>query len=82
MGDDQQHDAAADEEATHAAEPHVGHSTSRLNRLRAAVLGANDGIVSVAGIVVGVAGATPLRGPIFTAGLAAVVGGAVSMALG
>jgi hypothetical protein len=53
MGDDQQHDAAADEEATHAAEPHVGHSTSRLNRLRAAVLGANDGIVSVAGIVVG-----------------------------
>ncbi len=83
MGDDQQQaDAAANKETPHTAEPHAGHSTSRLNRLRAAVLGANDGIVSVAGIVVGVAGATPLRGPIFTAGLAAVVGGAVSMALG
>jgi VIT1/CCC1 family predicted Fe2+/Mn2+ transporter len=50
--------------------------------LRAAVLGANDGIVSVAGIVVGVAGATSARGPIFTAGLAGLVAGAVSMALG
>ncbi len=78
----QQVDAAASEQPTHAAEPHAGHSTGRLNRLRAAVLGANDGIVSVAGIVVGVAGATQLRGPIFTAGLAALVGGAVSMALG
>jgi VIT1/CCC1 family predicted Fe2+/Mn2+ transporter len=66
----------------HAAEPHAGHSVGRLNWLRAAVLGANDGIVSVAGIVVGVAGATSLRGPIFTAGLAALVAGAVSMALG
>jgi len=46
------------------------------------VLGANDGIVSVAGIVIGVAGATTARGPIFTAGLAGLVGGAVSMALG
>jgi VIT1/CCC1 family predicted Fe2+/Mn2+ transporter len=46
------------------------------------VLGANDGIVSVAGIVVGVAGATTARGPIFTAGLAGLVGGAVSMSLG
>lgn len=83
MADDQyQPDAAADAETPHAAEPHARHSTGRLNRLRAAVLGANDGIVSVAGIVVGVAGATPQRGPIFTAGLAAVVGGAVSMALG
>jgi VIT1/CCC1 family predicted Fe2+/Mn2+ transporter len=43
------------------------------------VLGANGGIVSVAGIVIGVAGATTARGPIFTAGL---VAGAVSMALG
>jgi VIT1/CCC1 family predicted Fe2+/Mn2+ transporter len=50
--------------------------------LRAAVLGANDGIVSVAGIVLGVAGATTSRGPIFTAGLAGLVAGAVSMALG
>ena len=54
----------------------------RLNWLRAGVLGANDGIVSVAGIVIGVAGATADRGAIFTAGLAGLVGGAVSMALG
>ncbi|MCE3556101.1 VIT family protein [Pseudonocardia sp. RS11V-5] len=54
----------------------------RLNWLRAGVLGANDGIVSVAGLVVGVAAATVQRGPIFTAGLAGLVAGAVSMALG
>jgi vacuolar iron transporter family protein len=75
-------DAAASGEPTHAAEPHVRHATGRLNWLRAAVLGANDGIVSVAGIVVGVAGASSYRGAIFTAGLAAIVAGAVSMALG
>jgi VIT1/CCC1 family predicted Fe2+/Mn2+ transporter len=50
--------------------------------LRAGVLGADDGIVSVAGIVIGVAGATSSRGPIFTAGIAGLVTGAVSMALG
>ncbi len=55
---------------------------SRLNRLRAGVLGANDGIVSVAGIVTGVAGATAARGAILTAGIAGLVAGAVSMALG
>ncbi|TXL57521.1 VIT1/CCC1 transporter family protein [Aeromicrobium terrae] len=55
---------------------------SRLNWLRAGVLGANDGIVSTAGLVVGVAGATADRGVIFTAGLAGVVAGAVSMGLG
>jgi VIT1/CCC1 family predicted Fe2+/Mn2+ transporter len=44
--------------------------------------GANDGIVSVAGLVVGVAGATTDRGPLFLAGIAGVVAGAVSMALG
>jgi VIT1/CCC1 family predicted Fe2+/Mn2+ transporter len=63
-------------------EPHAGASAGKLNWLRAGVLGANDGIVSVAGIVVGVAGATTSRGPIFTAGLAGLVAGAVSMALG
>lgn len=63
-------------------EPHAGGGAGRLNWLRAGVLGANDGIVSVAGIVVGVAGATAARGPIFTAGLAGLVAGAVSMALG
>lgn len=62
-------------------EPHAGLG-SRLNWLRAGVLGANDGIVSVAGLVVGVAGATALRGPILAAGLAGLVAGAVSMALG
>ena len=62
-------------------EPH-GSAAGRLNWLRAAVLGANDGIVSVAGIVVGVAGATSAQGPIFTAGIAGLSAGAVSMALG
>jgi len=74
--------AAAAGRPTHAGEAHLPGRAARLNRLRAAVLGANDGIVSVAGIVVGVAGATPARGPIFTAGLAGLVAGAVSMALG
>jgi vacuolar iron transporter family protein len=55
---------------------------SRLNWLRAAVLGANDGIVSIAAIVVGVAGATNSSGVIFTAGLAGLVAGALSMAAG
>ncbi|WP_245708839.1 VIT1/CCC1 transporter family protein [Ruania alba] len=55
---------------------------SRLNWLRAGVLGANDGIVSVAAVVVGVAGVTNSTGPILVAGLAAVLGGAISMALG
>ena len=54
----------------------------RLNWLRAGVLGANDGIVSVAAIVVGVAGATSEVAPILTAGAAGLVGGAISMALG
>ena len=68
--------------ATHADEPHAGGLGGKLNWLRAGVLGANDGIVSVAGLVVGVAGATAERAPIFTAGLAGLVAGAVSMALG
>src|SRR6185295_2112594 len=74
--------AAESGQATHPQEPHSGGAAGRLNWLRAAVLGANDGIVSVAGIVIGVAGATTNRGPIFTAGLAGLVAGAVSMALG
>ena len=60
----------------------TGGTAGRLNWLRAGVLGADDGIVSVAGIVIGVAGATSARAPIFTAGLAGLVAGAVSMALG
>ena len=74
--------AAVAGDATHPAEPHSGGGAGRLNWLRAAVMGADDGIVSVAGLVVGVAGATTSRGPIFTAGLAALVAGAVSMAFG
>ncbi|HEV6954253.1 MAG TPA: VIT family protein [Promicromonospora sp.] len=68
--------------ATHPDEPHTGGLAERLNWLRAGVLGANDGIVSVAAVAVGVAAATSSTGPILTAGLAALVGGAVSMALG
>ena len=52
---------------------------SRLNWLRAGVLGANDGIVSTAGIVVGVAGASPGAGAVLVAGVAALVAGALSM---
>src|ERR1017187_4252648 len=67
----------------HKDEPHeTGGTAAKLSWLRAAVLGADDGIVSVAGIVIGVAGATSATGPIFTAGLAGLVAGAVSMALG
>lgn len=57
-------------------------SVSKLNRLRASVLGANDGIVSISALIVGVAGATTDRGAIFTAGLAGLVAGALSMAVG
>jgi vacuolar iron transporter family protein len=68
--------------AQHPNEPHVAGVAQRLNWLRAGVLGANDGIVSVAAIVVGVAGVTTSAAPILTAGIAGLVGGAVSMALG
>ncbi len=66
----------------HAQEPHVGGVAARLNWLRAGVLGANDGIVSVAAVVVGVAGATTAIPAILSAGAAALIGGAISMALG
>ena len=69
-------------EVTHADEPHSGGLANRLNWLRAGVLGANDGIVSVAAIAVGVAGATRALGPIVAASVAGLVGGAISMALG
>jgi VIT1/CCC1 family predicted Fe2+/Mn2+ transporter len=54
----------------------------KLNWLRAAVLGANDGIVSTASIVVGVAGASNASGFIITAGVAGLTAGALSMAVG
>ncbi len=67
---------------TQKVEPHVGAINTKLNWLRAGVLGANDGIVSIAGIVIGVAAAVAERGPIFTAGLAGLAAGALSMAMG
>jgi VIT1/CCC1 family predicted Fe2+/Mn2+ transporter len=63
-------------------EPHRGSLSGRLNWLRAGVLGANDGIVSVAAMVVGVAGATSSVPALVAAGAAGVVGGAISMGLG
>jgi VIT1/CCC1 family predicted Fe2+/Mn2+ transporter len=75
-------DSTAEVPALHDDEPHEGSISSRLNWLRAGVLGANDGIVSVAGIVVGVAGATTDRHTILIAGVAGLVAGALSMAAG
>ncbi|MGC4948155.1 VIT1/CCC1 transporter family protein [Streptomyces sp. DT224] len=63
-------------------EPHGAGLGARLNWLRAAVLGANDGVVSTAGLVVGVAGATDDRGALLTAGLAGLLAGSLSMAAG
>ncbi|MDN5789975.1 MAG: VIT family protein [Micrococcales bacterium] len=63
-------------------EPHDESLAARLNWLRASVLGANDGIVSTAGVVVGVAGATGDKGAIMLAGIAALAAGAMSMAAG
>jgi len=72
---------------TSSIQPHQGEQqdeavSARLNWLRAGVLGANDGIVSVAGIVAGVAGATTGRTEILIAGIAGLVAGALSMAAG
>ena len=66
----------------HPDEPHIGGFASRRKSLRAGVLGADDGIVSVAGIVRGLAGATAARGPILSAGVAWPPAGAMSVTLG
>src|SRR6478735_5250201 len=66
----------------HAHEPHEGGLNNRLNWLRAAVLGANDGIVSTAGIVIGALGATSNRSAIVIAGVAGLAAGAMSMGAG
>jgi VIT1/CCC1 family predicted Fe2+/Mn2+ transporter len=63
-------------------EHHNFNDNSKLNWLRAAVLGANDGVVSVASIVLGVAGATSQTSVILTSGIAGLVAGALSMAVG
>lgn len=75
-------DDAGITDGAHPFEPHSGSITGRLNWLRAGVLGANDGIISTAGLVIGVAAATADRTEIATAGVAGLVAGAVSMALG
>jgi VIT1/CCC1 family predicted Fe2+/Mn2+ transporter len=59
-----------------------GHKIHRIGWLRAAVLGANDGIVSTASLVVGVAAAEAARGSVLVAGVAGLVAGAMSMAAG
>ncbi|MCA0156711.1 VIT family protein [Tsukamurella sp. M9C] len=69
-------------EGTHEFEPHHAAIGDRLNWLRAGVLGANDGLISTAGIVIGVAAATGESSAILTAGIAGLTAGAVSMALG
>lgn len=58
------------------------HRTGRIGWLRAAVLGANDGIVSTASLLVGLAAAEATRGNIIVAGVAGLVAGAMSMAAG
>jgi VIT1/CCC1 family predicted Fe2+/Mn2+ transporter len=58
------------------------HRTERIGWLRASVLGANDGIVSTASLVVGVAASNAARGDVIVAGVAGLVAGALSMAAG
>ena len=74
-------DDGSDAEPPHH-EPHDPGLAGRLNWLRAGVLGANDGIVSTAAIVLGIAGATTDRGPVILAGLVGLMAGAMSMAVG
>ena len=59
-----------------------GHYIHRSNWLRAAVLGANDGIISVSSLAIGVAAASSTREPIVFAAVAGLVAGAISMAAG
>lgn len=74
--------SAPQDVAPHEGEQHALSIGARLNWLRAGVLGANDGVVSTAGLVVGVAAATTNRSAILTAGVAGLVAGALSMAAG
>ena len=65
--------------SAHPDDPHYVHRTGWL---RAAVLGANDGIISVSSLIIGVAAATPDQGAIMIAGVAALIAGAMSMSAG
>ena len=71
-----------DEEPQHWHDDIGDDISGRLNWLRAGVLGANDGIVSTAGVVMGVAGATDDSAAILIAGIAALTAGALSMGAG
>lgn len=73
---------AADETPLEAVSSQEGEMNSKLNWLRAGVLGANDGIVSTAGLVVGVAGASVTGSHLLISGIAGLVAGALSMAAG
>ncbi|WP_296717464.1 VIT family protein [Erythrobacter sp.] len=68
--------------ASASAHPDDPHFVHRTGWLRAAVLGANDGIVSVASLIIGVAAAGPAPGAVLIAGVAGLVAGAMSMAAG
>src|SRR5690348_2529606 len=63
-------------------EAHAAGMGVRLNWLQAAVLGANDGVVSLASLAVGIAGATTSRTTILTVGVAGLFAGALAMAAG
>ncbi|MFT8637509.1 MAG: VIT family protein [Pseudoclavibacter sp.] len=82
MSEAQPEDSGPAGPAQHQGEEHARDASARLNWLRAGVLGANDGIVSVAGTVLGVAGATTSAFAIATAGIASLCAGAFSMAGG
>jgi VIT1/CCC1 family predicted Fe2+/Mn2+ transporter len=58
------------------------HRTQHIGWLRAAVLGANDGIVSTSSLIIGVAAASASHGAVMVAGVAGLVAGAMSMAAG
>lgn len=64
------------------SEPGEAHFSHRIGWLRATVLGANDGIVSTASLIVGVAAADATRGGVLIAGVAGLMAGAMSMAAG
>jgi VIT1/CCC1 family predicted Fe2+/Mn2+ transporter len=69
-------------QTVHPGEPHHPGAAGRTNWLRAGVLGANDGIVSVAALLVGIAGATQDRAVLLVAGLSGIAAGALSMGVG
>lgn len=67
---------------SHPAEPHSSGDGAKLNWLRAAVLGSNDGVVSLSGLIIGVAAAGAGQGGLLTVGMAGLASGALSMAVG